>query len=66
VRHHLSEGMRLAALRHTEMTGKLAALRPAASFAAELVIGCSPNDTFHVVVAGQLVAEFQKLEERHS
>jgi hypothetical protein len=28
--------------------------------------GRSPNDTFHVEVVGELVAKFQKLEERRS
>jgi hypothetical protein len=65
-RHHLSEGMRLAALHHTEMAGELAVLWAAVSSAVESVLGRSPNDTFHMEVVGDLVAKFQKLEEWHS
>jgi hypothetical protein len=66
MRHHLSEGMRLVALRHTEMVGELAAVRAAVSSTTESVLGHSPNDTFHMEVVGELVAEFEKLEERCS
>jgi uncharacterized protein CbrC (UPF0167 family) len=31
-----------------------------------LALGHSPNDTFRVEVVGELIAEFQKLEERCS
>jgi hypothetical protein len=33
------------------------------SSAAELAIGCLPNDTIRMEVLGELVTEFQKLEE---
>jgi hypothetical protein len=57
-RHHLSEGMRLAALRHTEMAGELAVLWAAVSSATESVLGRSPNNTFRLEVVGELVVEF--------
>jgi hypothetical protein len=57
-RHHLSEGMRLAALRHTEMAGELAVLWAAVSSATESVLGRSPNNTFRLEVVGELAIEF--------
>jgi hypothetical protein len=62
-RHHLSKGMRLAALRHTEMVGVVAVLRAAMSTATESVLGCSPNNTFRMEVVDELPAEFQKNSE---
>jgi hypothetical protein len=58
--------MRIAALGHTEMVRELATLRLVVSFAMELALWCSPDETFRVEVVGELVAEFQKLEERCS
>jgi hypothetical protein len=58
--------MWLAALRHTEMVEELAALRAAVSSATQSVLGRSPNNTFHMEVVGELVTEFQKMEERCS
>jgi hypothetical protein len=66
VRNHLSEGMRITALHHTEMVGELAIRRVAMSSAVELVLGCSPDKTFWVEAVGVVGAEFQKLEERFS
>jgi hypothetical protein len=66
VRNHLLEGMRTVALRHTEMAGELAALRAAVSSIVESVLGHSPDETFQVEVVGELVAKFQRLEERCS
>jgi hypothetical protein len=66
VRNHLSEKMRLAALRHTEMARELTMLRAVVSSAVESVLGHSLDKIFHVEVVGELVAEFQRLEERHS
>jgi hypothetical protein len=63
VRHHLSEGVRLAALCHTEMAGVLVALWASVSSAVESALGRWPNDTFHMQFMGELVVEFQKLEE---
>jgi hypothetical protein len=57
-RHHLSEGMRLAALRHTEMAGELAVLWAAVSSTTESVLGRSPNNTFRLEVVGELAVEF--------
>jgi hypothetical protein len=34
------------------------------SSAMESVLGCLPDDVFHVEVVGELVIEFQNLEER--
>jgi hypothetical protein len=64
VRNHLSEGIQLAALRHTEMAGELATNWVKVSSAAESVLGRSPDEIFHIEVVGELVAEFQRLEER--
>jgi hypothetical protein len=58
LRHHLSEGMRLAALRHTEMVGELTMFLVVVSSATESVLGCSPSDTSHVEVVGELAAKF--------
>jgi hypothetical protein len=66
VRHHLSEGMQLVALHHTEMVRELAAFWAVVSSTTESTLGCSPNDTFHVEIVGELVATFQKLEEQRS
>jgi hypothetical protein len=66
VRHHQSEGMRLAALRHTKMAGELAVLQVMVSTAAELVHEHSPSDTFCVEVVSELAAKFQKMEDQCS
>jgi hypothetical protein len=58
VRHHLFEGLQLAALHHTEMAGELSVLRVAVSSSTESMLGCSPSDTFHVEVVGELAAKF--------
>jgi hypothetical protein len=63
VRHHLSKGMQLVTLCHTEMAGELAALYVVVYSAAESALGCSPNDTFRLEVVGELVAKFHRLEE---
>jgi hypothetical protein len=57
-RHHLSEGMRLAALRHTEMAGELTAFQAVVSSATELVLRRSPDDTSHVEVVGEMATKF--------
>jgi hypothetical protein len=64
--HHLSEGMWLVALRHTEMARVLATLWAAVSTVAESVLGCSPSDTFYVEVLTELAADFQKIEDQRS
>jgi hypothetical protein len=58
--------MRIAALRHTEMAKQLAVLRSAVSSVVEFMLRRSLNETFHVEVVDELVAEFQKLEEWRS
>jgi hypothetical protein len=58
LRHHLSKGMLLVALHHTEMVKELAVLRAVVSSTAELVLGCSPDDTSHVEVVGEVATEF--------
>jgi hypothetical protein len=45
-RNHLLERMRVATIRHTEMAGELAMLRVVVTSATELVLGCSPDETF--------------------
>jgi hypothetical protein len=46
VRNHLSEGMRVAALCHTEMAGELAVLRAVVFSAVEFTLGCLPDEIF--------------------
>jgi hypothetical protein len=58
--------MRIAALCRTEMAGKLVVLQATVSSTTELALGRSPDETFRVEVVGELVAEFQKLEEQCS
>jgi hypothetical protein len=58
VRRNLSEGMRLAPLRHIEMAGELVALQVVVSSIANSVLGRSPGDTFCVEVVGELATEF--------
>jgi hypothetical protein len=55
--------MRAAAIHHLEMVGKLATLWAAVTSVAELVLGHSPNVTFWVEIADELVTQFWKLEE---
>jgi hypothetical protein len=57
-RYYLSEGMRHAALHHTEMVRELAVLQVTVSSVVESALGHSPNDTFHVEVVGELVTKF--------
>jgi hypothetical protein len=57
-RHHLFEGMRLATLRHTEITRELAVLQVVMSSTMDSVLGRSPSDTFRVEVEGELATEF--------
>jgi hypothetical protein len=56
-RHHLSEGMRLAGLHHTTMARELIVLWAVVSTAVELVLGCSPTDTFCMEVVSELAAK---------
>jgi hypothetical protein len=58
--------MRLAALRHIEMVEEHAVPQAVVSSATKSVLGRSPNENFHVEVVGELVAEFQRVEERIS
>jgi hypothetical protein len=64
--HHLSDGMSLAALRHTEMVREFATLWAVVSYAVELVLGNLPDDAFHVEVVGELATDFQKMEDQCS
>jgi hypothetical protein len=66
VRNHLSEGMWIASLHHTEMTGELVTPPTIVSFAVEFALECSPDKTFRVEVVDELILEFLKLEERCS
>jgi hypothetical protein len=63
---HLSEGMQLVALHHTEMAGELAAFQATVSSAAESVLGRLPSNTMCMEVVGDLVAECQKVEGHRS
>jgi hypothetical protein len=58
--------MRLLALHHTEMARELAMFWVAVSSAVESVLGCSPSDTSHTEVVGELAAKFQKEEDQCS
>jgi hypothetical protein len=60
VRNHLSEGMQITTLCHTEMAGELAALHAAVSSTMEFTLGRSPNGTFQVEIVDELVAKFQR------
>jgi hypothetical protein len=64
--HHLSEGMRLVALCHTEMARELSVLRAAVSSAMELVLGHSPSGTVCMDVVDEFATKFQKMEDRRS
>jgi hypothetical protein len=55
-RHHLSEGMQLAAHRHMKIVGEPATLWAVVSSIVQSTLECSPNDTFRVKVVGELVA----------
>jgi hypothetical protein len=63
---HLSEGMRLAALRHTDMAEELATFLVVVSSTAELVLGRSPNKTAHPKVVSELATKFQNVEGHRS
>jgi hypothetical protein len=65
VRNHLSEGRQIAALRHIKMVGELGMLRTVVSSTMEFVLARSPDETFWVEDADELVAKFWKLEEWH-
>jgi hypothetical protein len=56
--------MWVAALRHTETAGDLAALQVVVSTVMELALGRSLDKTFQVEVVDELVIEFLKLEEQ--
>jgi hypothetical protein len=57
--------MQITALHHIEMDEEVGTLQTVVSSAAEFVLGLSPDETFWVEVVDELVAKFQKLEERH-
>jgi hypothetical protein len=46
VRNHLSEGMQIATLRHTELARELVVLWAVVSSTVELALGPSPDETF--------------------
>jgi hypothetical protein len=54
----LSKGVRLAALRHTEMAKELVVHWAAVSSIVESVLGRSTNDNFCVEIMGDLAVEF--------
>jgi hypothetical protein len=51
---------------HTRMAEELTVLLAVVSSATDMALGSSPDETFRVIVVGELVAEFQRLEERRS
>jgi hypothetical protein len=65
-KHHLSEGMQHATLRHTEMVEQFVTFQALLTSAAESMLGCSPSDTSCVELVGELVTKFQKVEGRRS
>jgi hypothetical protein len=62
----MSEGLRLAALHHTEVARELAVFWAAVSSTGESVLGRSPSNNARAEVVGELVIEFQKVEELRS
>jgi hypothetical protein len=58
----LSEGMRLATLRHNEMVRELVVFRAVVCSAVESVLGRSPNNVARVKIMGELVAELHRVE----
>jgi hypothetical protein len=58
--------MQIAALGHNEMAGELATLLAAVSSAAGFMLGHSTNKIFRVGVVDELIAKFQKQEERRT
>jgi hypothetical protein len=66
MRNHLSEGMQIAALHHTEMVGEFATLQTTVSSVVEFTLWCSLDETFQVEVVDVLVTEFRELEEQRS
>jgi hypothetical protein len=54
----MSEGIRIVALRHAEMTKELATLWVVVSSTTEIVFGCSPTEALRVEVEDELVAKF--------
>jgi hypothetical protein len=62
-RHHLSEEMWLVALCHTEVARELTAFWVAMSSVMESVLGRWPGDTSRMEVVGDLVTQFQKVED---
>jgi hypothetical protein len=58
--------MWLASFRHTKMVGELALFRVAMSSGVESVLKLSPGNIAHAVVVGELVTEFQKVEDHCS
>jgi hypothetical protein len=66
VRNHLSEEMRIASLRHTEMVRELSTLQSTVTSIVEFVLGRSPDETIQVEVVDELVAKFRKLQVGHS
>jgi hypothetical protein len=66
VRNHLLERMLATTLHHIEMVGELAMLQAIVASVVELVLGCSPDETFRVVIADELVKQVQRLEELSS
>jgi hypothetical protein len=61
---HLSEGIPIATLRHTEMAEELVTLQATVSSTVEFMLGSLPDKTFQVEVVDELVVEFWKVEER--
>jgi hypothetical protein len=61
---HLSEGMRIATLLHTELAEQLAMIRASVCSVVVFVLRHSPTKAFRVEVVDELVTEFQKLERQ--
>jgi hypothetical protein len=65
-KHHLSEGVWIATLRHTEMVGEHATLRAIVTTVVDSVLGRSLSNTFRVEVVSELATKYQKKEDWHS
>jgi hypothetical protein len=58
VRNYLLERIHATAICYIEMVRELAALRAVVTLATELVLRCSPDETFQAEIVDELVAQF--------
>jgi hypothetical protein len=58
VQGHLSEWMRIAAIRHTEMVGQLSTLQAVVSSVVRFVLGRLSTEAFWVDVVDEILTDF--------